>query len=192
MKKHIFAIAVLSSFSGFVSAEAGLVSSIDIYQIADTVESNSDGFGGLTIQQDGGSSANQINLVQGDVSNNLISIAQTGTGNTANIILNASLPGYDGEHYIVGSFADITQAIAASTITSGNTLTLSQTGSNDTANISILGSSNTIALTQTVNNATANIIIDGNSNNISVTQTVSGSVLNVQQHGDNASWSLVQ
>jgi len=187
MKKNILAITVLSSLSGFVYADGGLLSSIDIYQVAGTMESNSAGLGSLMIQQDGGGSANKINLVQGDVSNNLISITQVGTGNTTNVILNASLPGNE-----VGGFSDITQAIAASTITSGNTLSVSQTGSNDTANISILGSSNTITLSQTANNATANISNVGDNNNISVTQSTAGSVLNLVAHGTNLNYSVSQ
>ena len=206
MKKSILAVAVLTSFCGVVNADnATLVSRIDLYQIAGTQEANtSSTSSSLMIQQDGGSSANLISLVQGDVSDNYNTITQTGTGNSANVVINATMPGNNianGQHgsshdingVNVGSFADLTQALATtSATTTKNTINVSQIGNNDVATISVLGSNNMVSLTQTTTSAVANVSNDGNYNNLILTQSVAGSIMNLATHGENLVYSIAQ
>lgn len=205
MKKSILAVAVLTSFCGVVNADnATLVSRIDLYQIAGTQEANtSSTSSSLMIQQDGGSSANLISLVQGDVSDNYNTITQTGTGNSANVVINATMPGNNianGQHgssrdingVNVGSFADLTQALATSATTTKNTINVSQIGNNDVATISVLGSNNMVSLTQTTTSAVANISNDGNYNNLILTQSAAGSIMNLATHGENLVYSIAQ
>ena len=205
MKKSILAVAVLTSFCGVVNADnATLVSRIDLYQIAGTQETNtSSTSSSLMIQQDGGSSANLISLVQGDVSDNYNTITQTGTGNSANVVINATMPGNNianGQHgssrdingVNVGSFADLTQALATSATTTKNTINVSQIGNNDVATISVLGSNNMVSLTQTTTSAVANVSNDGNYNNLILTQSVAGSIMNLATHGENLVYSIAQ
>ncbi len=204
MKKSIFAVAVLTSFCGVVLADnESLVSSIDIYQIAGTKELNTNlGSGKYLITQDGGSSANHTNLVQGDVTDNNITINQIGTGHVANVVVNASMPGNNifngaiGGDQIntvnIGSFSDFTLAEKISGTATNNSIDLSQSANNAVANLSILGSNNNVGLVQSGEGTKANISIDGEGNSILASQFASNSVLNIASHGNNILYNISQ
>ena len=202
MNKNILAIAVLSTFCGVANANGVLTSTIDIYQVADTREANTIGSGHLTIAQDGGSNANEVNLVQGKVIDNMIAITQTGAGHTANVVINAAMPGNNisenalagGQLLSIGSFSNLTEAnvMDYSEASRNNGITLSQTANEDVANISLVGSTNDLTLMQTADLAVANISVDGNYNHIVATQDSMGSVLNIASHGDYLNYTINQ
>ena len=194
MRKSILAVAVLSSLCGLAQADAisyggdsasgtvnGTSSTIDIYQISGTTETNTDNtVTSIDLTQTG--AADQINVVQGFAADNSIKITQEGGAAIANVVINATLP--DAPNGLgsqtSGNIADITAATAGSV------------GSNNDAATADGGTSNTLVLDQTGDNVVANIGIDGSNNIFNITQASANAVLNVVSHGTNINYAIAQ
>ena len=194
MRKNILAVAVLSTFCGLVHADAisfgqtstsgsaagaGASSTIDIYQVATTTEADT-GAGILNLTS---APSDQINLVQGNVVDNNLTIVQASTNQVANVVINAQLTDGAGTGLgdrSTGNIADITTAVAGSV------------GSNLDAATADGGTTNTLSLTQSNVGDVANIGIDGSNNVITVTQSTDNAVLNAVTHGTGMNYTIAQ
>ncbi len=194
MRKNILAVAVLSTFCGLVHADAisfgqtstsgsaagaGASSTIDIYQVATTTEADT----GAGILNFTSAPSDQINLVQGNVVDNNLTIVQASTNQVANVVINAQLTDGAGTGLgdrSTGNIADITTAVAGSV------------GSNLDAATADGGTTNTLSLTQSNVGDVANIGIDGSNNVITVTQSTDNAVLNAVTHGTGMNYTIAQ
>ncbi len=202
MKKNILAVAVLSAICGLAQADdvsnvAG-AGSVDIFQIGATSEDNGvgtrpDGAQALTtITSPGGANNNEVNLVQGNTADNLITITQTATNSKANVYINANDPNntaYGAGDRATGHVADVSAAVAGTIGTGGTTGGNALDGS-----AAFSGTNNTITVQQDAASGVLNIALEGTNNIISATQAAGndGAVLNAVIHATNANYVISQ
>ena len=219
MNKRILTIAVLSALSTLAQADdisfipdAATGSTIDMYQVVDTTNDGTD-----TVSLSSGV-LTQINVLTGTEvggANTLTIDQSSALSSIANVALNANLTGNNTGYTDVlndvgagayapsdstanGHIADITLAtdgIKGQTTaddTTGNTVTLTQTGVYDVAAIAVAGSNNTVALDQNGNGDISNILVDGSDNTVTVTQDSSYAVYNIAVHASGETITVVQ
>ena len=219
MNKRILTIAVLSALSTLAQADdisfapgAGTGSTIDMYQVVDTVNDGTD-----TVALSSGT-LTQMNVMTGSEvggANTLTIDQSAATNSIGNVALNASLPegsnGYGdtlndvgagnysgGDATLYGLMADITLAVdgvkgqTTTDDTTGNTVTLTQSGTSDVATIAVAGSANTVELSQSGIGNISNILVDGSNNTVSVAQSNDYAVYNVSIHASGESITIAQ
>ncbi len=190
MKKNILAVAVLSAICGFAQADdvsnTTAAGSVDIFQIGTTAEDNSAaGAGTLTITSP---ATNEVNLVQGNVADNLITIDQSAaTTSKANLFINANnvndanfANSYGVGDRVAGHITDVTLSEAGSV------------GASYDGTKELSGSLNTISLTQAADAEVANISVEGSGNSLTFSQTGVGVILNASIHATNATYVVTQ
>ena len=168
MNKNFVLFSALTLSSSFIHADdisnpAGDGSSIDLFQVANTVSTG----GSVDITS---VETNQVNVVVGNAVDNVIAISQQGSLSTATIVVNAQLP--DDPNTGVGSrltakVADISLATAGAV------------GSINDASTTDGGSGNAINLAQNGAGSVFNTSVDGSLNQVTVTQNVDGGVINL-------------
>ena len=174
MKKSILAVAVLSIFAGVSQAE----STIDLYQVAGTLENQSNVLVGTdvlaapetaTTQLSQAADAARINLIQSNVTDNTTIVTQAGAS-TANVFVNVT----EG-------------SIVADPITGDN----SDPTFLSAADAGVTTERNYINVSQAADGEVANIMLDGTDNTIITSQSLTGSV-NVVAHAVNSSVVITQ
>ena len=207
MKKRILTIAVLSALSTLAQADdisfapgAGLGSTLDMYQVVGTTN---DGIDTVTLSS---GTLSQINVMTGSEVGgaNTLTIDQSAASDSiANVALNAGLTAGNGSYVDTlndvgagayapadstanGHIADITAAVdgvkgqVTTDATTGNTVTLTQSGTTDVAAIAVAGGTNTVELSQSGIGNISNILVDGSNNTVSVAQINDYAVYNVR------------
>ena len=190
MRKNILAVAVLSAICGFAQADdvsnTTAAGSVDIFQIGTTAEDNSAaGAGTLTITSP---ATNEVNLVQGAVADNLITIDQSAaTTSKANLFINANnandanfANNYGVGDRVAGHITDVTLSEIGSV------------GASYDGTKELSGSLNTISLTQAADAEVANIAVEGSGNSLTFSQTGAGVILNAAIHATNATYVVTQ
>jgi len=175
MKKSILAVAVavLSMFAGVSHA----VSTIDLYQVAGTLENQTDPVAGAEVLGDPLLAQTQltqaldgarINVIQGNVADQVIIVNQAGAS-TANVFTNIDAASLNA----APDSGDLSGAIA------------------DAANLDVETTGNYINVNQAVDGDVANIMLDGTNNSIVTNQNLAGAI-NVTAHAVNSSIAITQ
>ena len=207
MKKHILAVAILSTSSSLVLADdlsygndmtAGVASTIDLFQVPDVENAGADIFtltsGTLT----------QMNIVTGTNGGaNEVTVDQSAaTASIANVFINAQVEDTTEEpapraigvgNAYTGRIADITAATdgiqdqQTTALTTASNITLTQSGTTNIAGIAVAGDSNSVTIDQSGSNTLAMISNDCQEMSITLTQASDNAVFNVALHSSNFS-----